>query len=196
MAAVTGQPLELVRPLMESLESTCCRATARGARGCTASGRGRFAARGGARARASGSARAAGGAVKVEREVDVAAPPERLYDVVMDPRRLDDWVTIHDHLVGNPPRRLEKGSQLTQCLKLAGRRFKVRWTVVENDPAGRSCGRARPRGLPRASGVRVRAGRRRNALLVPERVRPSGRPARAPRWRTVAGQPARSSTVR
>ena len=72
--------------------------------------------------------------MKVEREVTVAAPPDRLYDVVMDSSRLADWVTIHDHLVGNPPRRLEKGSQLTQCLKLAGRRFKVRWTVVENDP--------------------------------------------------------------
>jgi uncharacterized membrane protein len=46
-------------------------------------------------------------------------------------------VTIHDHLVGDPPRRLENGSRLTQCLRLAGRRFKVRWTVVENDPCRR-----------------------------------------------------------
>jgi carbon monoxide dehydrogenase subunit G len=71
--------------------------------------------------------------VKVERQVDVAAPPERVYDVVMDPSCLDDWVTIHDHLDGDVPDRLEKGSQLTQYLRLAGRRFKVRWTVVEND---------------------------------------------------------------
>ncbi|HEU0025333.1 MAG TPA: SRPBCC family protein [Thermoleophilaceae bacterium] len=75
--------------------------------------------------------------MKVERQVDVAAPPDRLYEVVMDPLRLADWVTIHDHLVGDPPRRLEKGSRLTQCLRLAGRRFKVRWTVVENDPCRR-----------------------------------------------------------
>ena len=54
--------------------------------------------------------------------------------MVMDPARLEDWVTIHDHLVGNPPSPLEKGSELTQCLRLAGKRFKVRWTVVENDP--------------------------------------------------------------
>jgi carbon monoxide dehydrogenase subunit G len=69
--------------------------------------------------------------------VDLTAPPERVYDVVMDPSRLGDWVTIHDHLVGSPPRRLEQGSRLTQCLRLAGRRFHVHWTVVENDPCRR-----------------------------------------------------------
>lgn len=72
--------------------------------------------------------------MKVERSVRLSAPPQDVYDVVMDPGRLEDWVTIHDHLVGNPHNPLEKGSQLTQCLRLAGKRFKVRWTVVENDP--------------------------------------------------------------
>ena len=75
--------------------------------------------------------------MKVERTVDIAAPPERVYDVVMDPSRLDEWVTIHHHLEGSPPRRLQRGSLLTQYLKLAGRRFKVRWKVVENDPCKR-----------------------------------------------------------
>lgn len=72
--------------------------------------------------------------MKVERTVELAAPPERVYDVVMDPARLDEWVTIHQHLEGSPPERLRQGSKLTQCLRLAGRKFKVRWTVVENDP--------------------------------------------------------------
>ena len=31
--------------------------------------------------------------MKVERTIDIAAPPERLYEVVMDPDRLEDWVT-------------------------------------------------------------------------------------------------------
>ncbi len=75
--------------------------------------------------------------MRVERTVEVAAPPERLYEVVMDPSRLEDWVTIHDHLVGEVPARLRKGSELTQCLKLAGRPFKVRWTVAENEPCDR-----------------------------------------------------------
>ena len=72
--------------------------------------------------------------MKVERTVRLAAAPQEVYDVVMDPKRLEDWVTIHDHLVDNPPRPLEQGSSLTQCLRLAGQRFKVRWEVVENDP--------------------------------------------------------------
>jgi carbon monoxide dehydrogenase subunit G len=75
--------------------------------------------------------------VRAERTVDIAAPPERVYDVVMDPRRLEDWVTIHDHLQDSSPGQLEKGSKLTQCLKLAGRKFKVHWSVVENDPCRR-----------------------------------------------------------
>jgi carbon monoxide dehydrogenase subunit G len=75
--------------------------------------------------------------VKVERTVEIAAPPERLYEVIMDPRRLVEWVTIHHHLEDAPNGNLRKGSKLTQCLKLAGRKFKVRWQVVENEPCER-----------------------------------------------------------
>jgi carbon monoxide dehydrogenase subunit G len=70
----------------------------------------------------------------VERTIQIAAPPETIYDVVMDPTRLEDWVTIHQALEKAPEGRLKKGSSLTQSLKLAGRKFKVNWTVVENDP--------------------------------------------------------------
>jgi carbon monoxide dehydrogenase subunit G len=75
--------------------------------------------------------------MKVERTVEIAAPPERVYEVVMDPDRLEDWVTIHHQLEDAPNGRLKKGSKLTQVLKLAGTRFHVRWTVVENDPCVR-----------------------------------------------------------
>ncbi len=75
--------------------------------------------------------------MKVERTVEIAAAPREVYDVVMDPARLEDWVTIHHHLEGSAPQRLERGSRLTQCLKLAGRKFKVRWNVVENEPCER-----------------------------------------------------------
>jgi len=71
--------------------------------------------------------------VRVERSTEIAAPAERVYDLVMDPKRLEDWVTIHDHLEDAPDGSLREGSKLTQCLRLAGRRFRVRWTVVEND---------------------------------------------------------------
>lgn len=75
--------------------------------------------------------------MKVEREVEIAATPKQVYDVVMDPRRLEDWVTVHQSLDEAPDGSLRKGSKLTQCLKLAGQRFHVRWTVVEDDPCKR-----------------------------------------------------------
>ena len=75
--------------------------------------------------------------MKVEREIEIAAPARKLYEVVMDPRRLEDWVTIHEELRDAPTGSLKKGSTLTQCLKLGGRPFKVDWTVVENDPCRR-----------------------------------------------------------
>lgn len=75
--------------------------------------------------------------MKVEREIEIAAPPEKVYELIMDPRRLEDWVTIHDHLEDAPDGQLRKGSKLTQRLKLAGRKFNVRWDVVENEPQRR-----------------------------------------------------------
>jgi carbon monoxide dehydrogenase subunit G len=75
--------------------------------------------------------------MKIERTIEIKAPPQRVYDVVMDPRHLEDWVTIHDHLEEAPEGKLENGSELTQCLKLAGRKFNVHWTVVENDACRR-----------------------------------------------------------
>jgi uncharacterized protein YndB with AHSA1/START domain len=75
--------------------------------------------------------------VKIERTVRIAAPPERVYEVVMDPDRLADWVTIHHHLEDAPNGQLKQGSKLTQWLRIAGKKFRVRWTVVENDPCRR-----------------------------------------------------------
>ena len=73
----------------------------------------------------------------VERTVTINARPETVYEIVMDPRCLEKWVSIHQTLEDAPEGQLRKGSKLTQCLKLAGRRFKVRWTVVENERARR-----------------------------------------------------------
>ena len=73
--------------------------------------------------------------MKVERSLQIAAPPERVRELVMDPRRLEDWVSIHQSFEDAPSGNLQKGSELTQCLKLAGSRFKVTWKVSENTPA-------------------------------------------------------------
>jgi carbon monoxide dehydrogenase subunit G len=71
--------------------------------------------------------------MKVERSTVIAASPQEIYDVVTDPKRLEDWVTIHEALVEAPAGELKKGSKLTQQLKLAGRCFTVKWTVVQSD---------------------------------------------------------------
>ena len=75
--------------------------------------------------------------MKVEREIEIAAPPERVYEVLMDPNCLDEWVTIHAGLKNAPSGDLERGSELSQRLKLAGQRFTVHWQVVEADPPNR-----------------------------------------------------------
>ena len=71
--------------------------------------------------------------MKVERSVDIAAPPEAVYDLIADPDRLGEWVTIHQYVDGDAPEELKKGAEMAQCLRLAGRNFKVKWTVVESD---------------------------------------------------------------
>lgn len=75
--------------------------------------------------------------MKVERAIDIAAAPEDVYAVLMDANRLEDWVTIHDELLDAPDGPLKEGSELTQRLRLAGKCFTVRWTVVENERARR-----------------------------------------------------------
>jgi carbon monoxide dehydrogenase subunit G len=71
--------------------------------------------------------------MKVEKAIDIAASPEDVYAVVMDPDRLGDWVLIHERLVDGPGRELERGDELEQQLKVAGQRFRVRWTVTRAD---------------------------------------------------------------
>lgn len=71
--------------------------------------------------------------MKLERSVDIAAPPEDVYDLISDPHRLEEWVSIHVALLDSSSDTLREGTELTQCLRLAGQKFKVRWRVVESD---------------------------------------------------------------
>lgn len=70
--------------------------------------------------------------VRIERTIDLPADPDAVYEVIMDPARLREWVTIHESLDDAPDGLLERGSEMTQRLHVAGRGFTVRWTVVEN----------------------------------------------------------------
>ena len=89
----------------------------------------------------------------VEREIDIAAAPEKVYAVLMDANRLEDWVTIHDELLDAPDGPLRKGSELTQRLRLAGKCFTVRWTVLEDEPARRVVWEGRGPMRSRASAI-------------------------------------------
>lgn len=72
--------------------------------------------------------------MKVERSMQLDAEPSAVRDLVMDPHRLGDWVSVHKRLESAPDGKLQKGSELTQCLRLAGSTFKVTWKVSENTP--------------------------------------------------------------
>lgn len=68
--------------------------------------------------------------MRIERSIEIAAPPEEVYRVVMDPHRLEEWVTVHAGL-HDPPDMLAEGAELGQSIKVAGQRFKVQWLVVK-----------------------------------------------------------------
>jgi uncharacterized protein YndB with AHSA1/START domain len=75
---------------------------------------------------------------KLEREIDIAAPPERVYEVLLDPDCLGEWVTIQEELEEAPEGRdLKPGDKLRQRMKVAGQRFKLSWTVVEAERPSR-----------------------------------------------------------
>lgn len=71
--------------------------------------------------------------MKVERDIEIAVAPERVYETLLDPRCLKEWVTIHKELKDAPSGDLEKGSELSQKLKVDGVTFTVDWKVTENE---------------------------------------------------------------
>jgi carbon monoxide dehydrogenase subunit G len=71
---------------------------------------------------------------KLEREIHIDAAPEDVYAKLMDPDCLGEWVTIQDELLEAPDGDLKQGDELVQRCKIAGRRFKLRWTVEQAKP--------------------------------------------------------------
>jgi carbon monoxide dehydrogenase subunit G len=68
---------------------------------------------------------------KLEREIHIDATPDAVYDKLMDPDCLGDWVTIQDEILEAPDGDLEQGDKLVQRCKVAGQKFKLRWTVEQ-----------------------------------------------------------------
>ncbi len=73
---------------------------------------------------------------KLERTIEIDAPPEAVYDVLTDPKCLGEWVTIQEELVDAPEPPLEEGDCIVQRMKVVGKRFEVSWDVeVADRPA-------------------------------------------------------------
>ena len=68
---------------------------------------------------------------KLQREIEIDASPDAVYDKLTDPNCLAEWVSVHDALEEAPSRNVEKGDTLVQRLKVAGRKFRIRWHVDE-----------------------------------------------------------------
>lgn len=70
----------------------------------------------------------------VSAEIEIAAPAEEVYEAMMDPGRLGEWVAIHREVSKAPGPPLAEGDSFEQKLALAGKSFKVAWTVTRADP--------------------------------------------------------------
>ena len=70
---------------------------------------------------------------KLERDIHIDASPEDVYAKLMDPDCLGEWVTIQEELLEAPGGDLEQGDELVQKCRVAGRKFKLSWTVEKAD---------------------------------------------------------------
>jgi carbon monoxide dehydrogenase subunit G len=70
---------------------------------------------------------------RLERTIEIDAPPDRVYDVLTDPKCLGSWVTIQEELVSAPEAPLEKGDCVVQRMKVVGKSFEVSWDVEVAD---------------------------------------------------------------
>jgi uncharacterized protein YndB with AHSA1/START domain len=74
---------------------------------------------------------------KLEREIQIDAPPEDVYDKLTDPKCLGEWVSVHDGLEEAPPGNVEQGDTMVQRMKVAGKRFRITWHVDEAERPNR-----------------------------------------------------------
>jgi len=70
---------------------------------------------------------------KLERTIEIDAPPEEVYDVLTDPNCLGQWVTIQEELVSAPDPPLSEGDCVVQRMKVVGKSFEVSWDVEVAD---------------------------------------------------------------
>jgi hypothetical protein len=70
-------------------------------------------------------------------QVDVSTPssldPEAAWKLASDLSRFDDWMTIFGGWRSKVPSTIEKGTQISSCVKVKGFRNVIHWTVTRYD---------------------------------------------------------------
>ena len=74
---------------------------------------------------------------KLEREIHIDATAEAVYDTLTDPDCLGEWVTVQDELEEAPDGNVEVGDTLVQRMKVAGKKFRIKWHVDEAERPSR-----------------------------------------------------------
>lgn len=69
----------------------------------------------------------------IEATRDLAASPDALWAIISDPNTWDQWFTVHDRWLEEPPATLAPGTRLTAKLVMLNMANKIEWTVRSVD---------------------------------------------------------------
>ncbi len=70
---------------------------------------------------------------RVERSIEINAPPEKVFDLLTDLNRLEEWATIAGDAEQLPPAPLAEGATWKHNVKVAGVQLEGDWRVVAID---------------------------------------------------------------
>ena len=71
---------------------------------------------------------------RVERTIEIDAPPEKVFELLTDLDRLQEWATIAGDAVNPPAKPLTQGARWKHKVKVAGVELEGVWNVVAIDP--------------------------------------------------------------
>lgn len=71
---------------------------------------------------------------RVERSIEIDAPPERVFELLTDLDRLEEWATIAGDSETLPDKPLRQGATWKHKVKVAGVELEGDWSVVAIDP--------------------------------------------------------------
>lgn len=69
----------------------------------------------------------------IEATKQLSVSPEALWNTVADLSRWDEWFTIHEKWLQEPPTTLEPGATLTAKIVMLGMANKIEWTIDKVD---------------------------------------------------------------